>query len=120
MKRHQDIIDPPITVGEYLEIKAPVYIDNTDTTLDTHLATYAIQWRLLGANGALITKSTTDGGITVNVETGPPVVAAITIILTGTEAPGIINGCYKHIAEATDENGNVHGLFEGSARVVNN
>ena len=67
MKRHQDIIDPPITVGEYMEIVAPVYTDNTDTTLDTNIESYVIEWRLLGTDGALITKSTADGGNIRNV-----------------------------------------------------
>lgn len=115
MKRHQDIIDPPITVGEYTQITAPVYTDNNNTILDPNLATYSITWRLLGVKEiTLITRTSTNGEITVNTPTG-----WVTIILNGPESVGITNGYYKHIAEAVDAAGNNRGLFEGEVRVVN-
>ena len=121
MKRYQNIgltknpDDDPITVGEYTQITAPVYTDNNNTILDPNLATYSITWRLLGVRDiALITRTTANGGITVNNPTG-----WVTVIINGPESVGITNGIYKHIAEAVDAEGNNRGLFEGKARVVN-
>lgn len=114
MRHEQDINDPPIKRGEYMVIVAPIYTDDTDTTLETNLASGVVVWYLKGDNEVdLISKTTVDsGGITVNY----PENGWVTIELDEDNTEGLRKGDYDHIAEFT-YNGHTRGLFDGIATV---
>jgi hypothetical protein len=112
MLQDQDIIDPPITAGDYYRIQAAIYTDSTKTELESTLAEGVIGWRLMGARGDLITKTTAPGSITVDY----PQQGYITIDLWETETAGLSTGEYTHLAEFTID-GHKRGLFKGIAKV---
>ena len=112
MKNNQNL---NITAGEYTQIVAPIYTDNTNTTLESDLATGLVQWTLKGVKGiALITKST-GSGITVNA----PTAGNITIEILGADTSGLTSGDYYHLAEFTPNGGNKRGVFDGIATIDN-
>ena len=114
MKHDQDMITQPITIGEYVEIVAPVYTDNTDLHLETALASGVVEWHLIGVSGSEIISKTTagSGGITVN----SPSSGSITIEIHEEDTTGLSKGDYYHIAEFTIS-GHTRGLFDGIARL---
>ena len=112
MKNNQNL---NITAGEYTQIVAPIYTDNTNTTLESDLATGLVQWTLKGVKGiALITKAT-GSGITVNA----PTAGNITIEILGADTSGLTSGDYYHIAEFTPNGGQKRGVFDGIATIDN-
>ena len=112
MKNNQSF---SITAGEYTQIVAPIYTDNTNTTLESDLATGLVQWTLKGVKGVeLITKSTA-AGITVNA----PTAGNITIEILGADTSGLTSGDYYHICEFTPNGGNKRGVFDGIATIDN-
>ena len=112
MKNNQNL---NITAGEYTQIVAPIYTDNTNTTLESDLATGLVQWTLKGVKGvALITKST-GSGITVNA----PTAGNITIEILGADTTALTSGDYYHIAEFTPNGGQKRGVFDGIATIDN-
>ena len=113
MKNDQDL---NITAGEYTQIVAPIYTDNTNTTLESDLATGLVVWTLKGVGGvALITKSTANASITANA----PTAGNITIEILGTNTSGLTSGDYYHICEFTPNGGNKRGVFDGIATIDN-
>lgn len=116
MKHNQDIGgDNPIKIGEYQVIQAPIYTDDTNTDLETGLATGVVVWFLKGEHGTnLISKTTVDnGGVTVDYPTS----GWIQIELLETDTDDLRKGDYDHIAEFTPSGGNKRGLFDGIATV---
>ena len=112
MKNNQNL---NITAGEYTQIVAPIYTDNTNTTLESDLATGLVVWTLKGVKGvALITKATATG-ITVNA----PTAGNITIEIMGANTSGLTSGDYYHIAEFTPLGGQKRGVFDGIATIDN-
>ena len=112
MKNNQSF---SITAGEYTPIVAPIYTDNTNTTLESDLATGLVGWTLKGVKGvALITKST-GSGITVNA----PTAGNITIEILGADTSGLTSGDYYHICEFTPNGGQKRGVFDGIATIDN-
>jgi hypothetical protein len=116
MEVHQDIFEPPIIIGIYQQIEAPVYTDSTHATLDDNLAAYQITWVLKGLKGiALITESTAKGTIAAN----SPSLGTILITIPQIDTASISPGEYEHECTALDvTEGIVRGLFKGHARVV--
>ena len=113
MKNNQNL---NITAGEYTQIVAPIYTDNTNTTLESDLATGLVEWTLKGVKGVtLIPKSTADASITVNA----PTVGNITIEIMGTDTTALTSGDYYHIAEFTPNSGQKRGVFDGIASIDN-
>ena len=113
MKNNQNL---NITAGEYTQIVAPIYTDNTNTTLESDLATGLVVWTLKGVKGiALITKSTANSSITVNA----PTAGNITIEILGTDTTALTSGDYYHIAEFTPNSGQKRGVFDGIASIDN-
>ena len=112
MKNNQNL---NITAGEYTQIVAPIYTDNTNTTLESDLATGLVVWTLKGVQGvALITKATATG-ITVNA----PTAGNITIEILGADTSGLTSGDYYHICEFTPNGGQKRGVFDGIATIDN-
>jgi hypothetical protein len=108
MLRYQDIIDPPITIGEFKQIGATIYTDSTKATIETTLANGIVQWRLQGGSGDVVTKTSADGGIEINDD------GTIVITIIGWETVGLAPGEYTHIAEFVI-GGYKRGLFRGIA-----
>lgn len=114
MKRDQDIIDPPITKGVFFQIVAPIYKDDTDTELEPGLAGGVVTWRLIGAEGDVISKTSAGAkGVTIDV----PETGYITVDIEEEDTSDLINGDYEHMAELIFE-GHTRGLFSGIARLV--
>lgn len=112
---HQDLLDnDAIIVGDYKRIVVTVYTDDKKTTVDTHLAGTYIGWRLQGAKGDMILK-TTDDGITVD----DPDIGDITVEILEIDSEGLSPGYYTHIAEMTSS-GRKRPLFDGDVFVKNN
>ena len=113
MKNNQNFT---ITAGEYTQIEAPIYTDNTDATVEQDLATGLVQWTLKGVGGvALISRSTADGSIIAD----SPAKGSITINILGTNTSGLTSGDYYHIAEFTPNGGQKRGVFDGIATIDN-
>ena len=113
MKNNQNL---NITAGEYKQIVAPIYTDNTNATLESDLATGVVVWTLKGVKGiALITKSTANASITVNA----PSAGNITIEILGTDTTALTSGDYYHIAEFTPNGGQKRCVFDGICTIDN-
>jgi hypothetical protein len=109
MIRHQDIIDPPITIGELKQIAGTIWTDDTKTTIEPDLEDGIVQWRLRGSSGDVVTKSSADGAITINGADG-----TIVITVVEDDTTGLSPGEYTHIAEFII-GGHKRGLFKGIA-----
>ena len=116
MKHDQDITGPnTITAGEYKQIVAPVYTDDTDTTPETDLGDGLVEWHLKGVKGIdLISKSTDDESITVYGSTSNYIV----IEIFEEDTIGLTSGDYYHLAEFT-VGGVKLGLFDGICTIDN-
>jgi hypothetical protein len=116
MKHNQDITEP-IVAGDYVQITAPIYTDNTDTTVEQSLATGIVVWHLKGVHGIdLISKTSVGGGgITLN----SPTTGSITIEVLGTNTATLTSGDYYHICEYTPNGGSKRGVFDGVASIDN-
>ena len=114
MKNNQDINN--LTAGVYKQIVAPIYTNDTETTLETGLANGVVAWKLIGVKGAvLITKtSNNNGGITVNV----PESGYIVIEIDEQDTAALTSGDYYHIAELTI-GGVTLGVFDGIVSIDN-
>jgi hypothetical protein len=117
MKHDQDIIDPPITAGDYVQIIVPVYADKEETTLETDLASGVVEWHLRSTKDVDSISKTTgviNGGITVDT----PEVGHVVVELLEDDTADIRSGDYYHIAEFT-LNSVKKGLFDGILRIDN-
>ena len=113
MKNNQDF---SITAGDYRQIVAPIYTDDTDVTKETDLASGVVVWHLKGVQGVnLISKTTAgSGGITVNT----PSTGYVTIEILEVDTEDLVSGDYYHIAEFTIS-GTKLGLFDGIVSIDN-
>ena len=116
MLQHQDLLDKDsIIIGTYKRIVVTVYTDDNKTEVDQNLAGNPIVWNLQGAMGNMITKTSDDGGISVD----DPDVGDIAIEILEDDSVGLSPGYYTHIAELTSS-GRKRPLFDGDVFVKNN
>lgn len=104
-----------ITAGDYAQLVAPIYTDNTDTTEESDLASGVVEWTLKGVHGVgLISKSTAHNEIAVNT----PTTGYIVVEILEEDTAELTSGDYYHIAEFTI-NGTKLGIFDGVASIDN-
>jgi hypothetical protein len=116
MLQNEDIVDPPIRAGYYKRILVTVYTDDQKTTVDVNLAGTLVTWRLQGARGDLVTKTSAgDGGITID----DPTKGIVAIELLETDTEGLTRGYYTHIADLTSS-GHKRDLFSGDVFIEDN
>ena len=111
MKNNQSFT---ITAGEYTQIVAPIYTDNTDASLEQDLASGVVEWTLKGVGAVSLVSKTSGAGITVD----SPLEGWVTIEILEADTSELTNGDYYHIAEFT-RSSKKRGLFDGIATVVN-
>jgi hypothetical protein len=112
MKHDQDF---SITAGDYAQLVATIYTDNTDVTEESDLASGVVTWRLRGVGVDLISKSTEVG---TEIVVDAPTAGDVTVTILEEDTEDLRSGDYYHIAEFTIS-GTTRGLFDGKASIDN-